>query len=416
MSKPQGSDAEPRKFVKYHYRIEKDQWAEEMFFRELEFENPGLMEIPYYNAMRTSARERFDAAERLPRIDVASALRFRADKELIVARKTPVHKDHSEVNILTLLTFSIAPVLPKKPLSEHNRWKVTGSGGYRYIRRDGGRLDLEYFDVKPGIEKGKPLALYGPTLITYCNRQRVLLTKPLVTAEFEDPEGPYIISMGNEKYEVIPENTLIPLSPGELNGEATIKADPEGVRVGFRFLVFGSGNPFLGAMALTYERVVAAYDSLVEESKSGKIGIKEINMAATVHDVPVIALYRYIAKRRAEMERQEDIRRQMLGVRIAVETDRRVRAAMTERQNQSERVQSSGKKRRFHRRRKPTLEDITASAGMQAVGVDDLSEPDVELDKSAQKILNSGDYSQMDPQETVEVERKRHWFSRFRRR
>lgn len=415
MSKPQGSDAEPRKFVKYHYRIEKDQWNDEMFFRELEFENPGLMDIPYYNAMRTSARERFDPAERLPRIDVASALRFRADKELIVAMKPPVHQDHSEVNILTLLTFSITPVVPRKPMSQQNRWKVTGTGGYRYIRRDGGRLDLEYIEVKPGIERGKPLALYGPTLVQNINKPRVLLSRPLITAEFDDPDGPYTVRMGGDSYQVIPENTLIPMKPGELSDESTIKKEPVGVRVGFRFLVYGQGNPFLGPLGETYERVAAAYESLVEESRSARIGAREINHAALVHDVPVIALYRYIAKRREERERQEEIRRQMLGLRIAVETDRRVRAAMENIQKTPEQEKPAKGRLHSRKRKKPTLEDIVAS-----VTVADVDEPgdqakDLNLDRRAWKALDSGDYQDV-AQPGPETGKKRRLLSRFRRR
>lgn len=417
MSKPQSNDAEPRKFVKYHYRIEKDQWNDEMFFRELEFENPGLMDIPYYNAMRTSARERFDPAERLPRIDVASALRFRAEKELIVAMKPPVHQDHSEVNILTLLTFSITPVVPRKPISQQKRWKVTGTGGYRYIRRDGGKLDLEYIDVKPGIEKGKPLALYGPTTVANVNRPRVLLSKPLVTAEFDDPDGPYTVRIGDNSYEVIPENSLIPIKPGELSGEATIRLEPVGVRVGIRFLVFGEGNPFLGPLNETYERVVAAYESLVEESRSAKIGVKEINHAALVHDVPVIALYNYISKRRAERERREALRLQMLGVKAAVETDRQIRAAREEMERNQEPEKPAGGRFHFRKKKKPTLEDIISSA---TVTVEDVDEPqeaamDVNLDKRAWKLLESGDYPAM-TQPEPEAEKKRRFLSRFRRR
>lgn len=69
------------RFIPYNYHVNAEDWADELFFRELELENPDLVDLPFYNALRTTHREKSDQAERLPRIDVAYALNFTGRKK-----------------------------------------------------------------------------------------------------------------------------------------------------------------------------------------------------------------------------------------------------------------------------------------------------------------------------------------------
>lgn len=60
--------------IKYSYSVPNEDWATEMFFRELEFGSPELLNLEYYRAIRSMVREKADPSERVPRIDLATLL------------------------------------------------------------------------------------------------------------------------------------------------------------------------------------------------------------------------------------------------------------------------------------------------------------------------------------------------------
>lgn len=60
--------------IKYSYSVPSEDWATEMFFRELEFGSPELLDIEYYRALRSATREKADPSERVPRLDLVTLL------------------------------------------------------------------------------------------------------------------------------------------------------------------------------------------------------------------------------------------------------------------------------------------------------------------------------------------------------
>lgn len=68
------STRDVERFVPYSYNIGPEAWPEENFYRDLEFGNPELLDIPYYRALRASMREKIDPAERTPRMNLGKLL------------------------------------------------------------------------------------------------------------------------------------------------------------------------------------------------------------------------------------------------------------------------------------------------------------------------------------------------------
>ena len=60
--------------IKYSYSVPNEDWATEMFFRELEFGSPELLDNAYYRSLRSMVREKADPSERVPRVDLATLL------------------------------------------------------------------------------------------------------------------------------------------------------------------------------------------------------------------------------------------------------------------------------------------------------------------------------------------------------
>ena len=60
--------------IKYSYSVPSEDWATEIFFRELEFGSPELLDLEYYRAIRSAYREKSDPSERVPRLDLVTLL------------------------------------------------------------------------------------------------------------------------------------------------------------------------------------------------------------------------------------------------------------------------------------------------------------------------------------------------------
>ena len=60
--------------IKYSYSVPNEDWATEMFFRELEYGSPELLDNPYYRSLRSMVREKADPSERVPRVDLTTLL------------------------------------------------------------------------------------------------------------------------------------------------------------------------------------------------------------------------------------------------------------------------------------------------------------------------------------------------------
>lgn len=102
------------RFIPYNYHVNAEDWADELFFRELELENPDLTDLPFYSALRTTHREKSDPAERLPRIDVAYALNFSGRK-----KNEPIELKRRKNSYMELIGSYEEPAPPEEcPLPE----------------------------------------------------------------------------------------------------------------------------------------------------------------------------------------------------------------------------------------------------------------------------------------------------------
>lgn len=74
MPNKDGPIRDKERSIKYSYSVPAEEWATEMFLRELEFGNPELLENEYYRSIRATMREKADPSERVPRIDLVRLL------------------------------------------------------------------------------------------------------------------------------------------------------------------------------------------------------------------------------------------------------------------------------------------------------------------------------------------------------
>ena len=171
--------AAKRKLLDYNYTIPPEEWPTEMFFRDMEFENPGLLEIPYYRQLRASFREKSDTSERLPLIDVAGALSPRYRKKYSVAPDIPESSQKTRLSSVLLDVRSIYPVVPRSAGSTGGGWRDlggTGNGALRFVpENDGTSFSRMVVDRE---------------LITtlFCNLF-VLRYDPLIIARWVDPHS-----------------------------------------------------------------------------------------------------------------------------------------------------------------------------------------------------------------------------------
>jgi hypothetical protein len=74
MPNKDGPIRDKERSIKYSYSVPAEEWATEMFLRDLEFGNPELLENEYYRSIRATMREKADPSERVPRIDLVRLL------------------------------------------------------------------------------------------------------------------------------------------------------------------------------------------------------------------------------------------------------------------------------------------------------------------------------------------------------
>lgn len=308
MPKSNGEVPRNQKFIPYNYRIEREQWAEEMFYRDLEFENPDLINIPYYNAMRTSARERFDTAERLPRIDIASAMRFRGAQEITMSKPKRTHPDHTQLNYLSYLLKPTNIILDRSLLSHAGHgWKPYHDGIYRYNidNSDSTRLALEIITCTSHYTREK------------VNRI-VLRYSPLIVATFSDPYGPYDIEdkTTGEKFSALPvplvkdgDDQFPPPMPVSVRGH---------FRVTFNHVDKRSGKkvPMETDVSINYkkremlaearERLLEfAYEELKRQNIAKRVELSDIQVVADVYNVTLKDLMKLIKEKKAQSDREE---------------------------------------------------------------------------------------------------------------
>ena len=171
------SEPKKRKLLDYNYVIPPEEWPTEMFFRDMEFENPGLLEIPYYKQLRASFREKSDTSERLPLIDVAGALSPRYRKKYSVAQEIPHSSQTTRLSSVLLDIRSIYPVLPRNTGGAGGGWRAlseTGNGALRFMRGN------------DGVSFSCMVADGSITTIPLCNLF-ILRYDPLITARWIDP-------------------------------------------------------------------------------------------------------------------------------------------------------------------------------------------------------------------------------------
>ncbi len=296
----------PQKFISYNYRIEREQWAEELFYRDLEFENPGLASIPYYNAMRTSARERFDPAERLPRIDIASVMRFRGARELIIQKPMRVHDQHTGISYMSYLVDSPKAILDRTMLSKPgNGWRMFPEGVYRYNKTTENPeiLNLEIISKK-----------MGHFFRNKCNRI-ILRYSPLIVADFTDPDGPYRISdkVSGEEFSaaVIPlleygAEQAPPPVPVSARGHFSVtmnkRKNQKGKWISLSIPLENDASREYRKMAMmenAREKLMeAAYDQLSEQNRYKTVLLADVQMISNIYRVPLNALLNYLNKKK----------------------------------------------------------------------------------------------------------------------
>ncbi|PYB68149.1 hypothetical protein DMB44_05360 [Thermoplasma sp. Kam2015] len=105
--KKTGRDYYPRSFP---YRVPQERWGDELFFRDLEFENPGLKDNSYYDMKRKSVIEREDPSSKFTFPSISDLLDDTV--EAVVVRIPPQHPDHTEIRameeIMTPMFFKVA--------------------------------------------------------------------------------------------------------------------------------------------------------------------------------------------------------------------------------------------------------------------------------------------------------------------
>ena len=308
MSKSNGEVPRSQKFIPYNYRIEKEQWVEEMFYRDLEFENPDLINIPYYNAMRTSARERFDSAERLPRIDIASAMRFRGAQEIMVAKPMRVHPNHTQMDYLSYLLKSTNIILDRSLLSHAGHgWKPYYDGIYRYNidNGDSTRLALEII-----------------TRTSHYTREKVnriiLRYSPLIVATFSDPDKPYDIidKSTGETFTAFPVPMIKdgieqypPPMPVSVRGHFRVTFNHVDKRSGKKISLetdksreYKKKEMAIGAK----ERLMEfAYDELKRQNATRKVELSDIQTVASIYNVSLKDLLTFLKEKKYQSEREE---------------------------------------------------------------------------------------------------------------
>lgn len=174
---PSDAPAKKRKLLDYNYVIPPEEWPTEMFFRDMEFENPRLLEIPYYQQLRASFREKSDTSERLPLIDVAGALSPRYRKKYSVTPDIPESSQKTRLSSVLLDIRSIYPVLPQNMGSTKGGWRAlgeTGNGALRFVRGN------------DGVSFSCMVADGSVTTTPLCNLF-VLRYDPLIIARWIDP-------------------------------------------------------------------------------------------------------------------------------------------------------------------------------------------------------------------------------------
>lgn len=287
----------PVRFTDYHYRIEKENWPEEMFYRDLELENPDLINLPYYSAIRSSARERFDPAERMPRINVASAMSLRGDHELIVRQKVRVHPNHTEVTFMSHYLMTVRATLDRNLLTHpQHPWTPFGDRmAYRWVEKDGKPYAEIFIPGKNTKDADEPAQYF----MTAFPAETILRYEPLMVLRFSGPEEPYTIvnKWFNEEYEV-ETNTDLPVP--------IMLEPPEHKRTGDNFTQTNMGFvwfPKDSDAAIEVEldkRVIKAYGYLKWLAKSKTITRKDAEKAAIRFSAPHDRLIDYIRMKREE--------------------------------------------------------------------------------------------------------------------
>ena len=216
VKKPDAIKGKTNRFIPYHYSVQEQEWPNEMFFRELEIENPNLMNIPYYTALRSSLREKADSNERMTNIPVSQILNFQP------RQKPLINEYFQRAGNYTLITplemrLSVLHLFLEQPKSSGEKWLI-GAGNpigvsfYRYIHKKG-KISREYYLNK----RDKTNKIVGKMVYENDCNHFILRLDPLILAWFDDPRGNVYTVMNyntKERYQCTNLNALLPVNLG----------------------------------------------------------------------------------------------------------------------------------------------------------------------------------------------------------
>jgi len=192
---------EPRKFIPYHYSIPEGEWSAEMFFRELETENPNLLNIPYYASIRKTLREKADPSERLPRIPIAQIMGYEPHNKTV---KVMTVDRSGEFTSVTSMEMRLIPnsraiyTFIEKKENYNVKWKIgdplnnVGVSFYRYIsekapafKQESTKISVVYYETWRGPDG----SIHGAMKTIRNSNHFILRLNPLIIAWYQDPES-----------------------------------------------------------------------------------------------------------------------------------------------------------------------------------------------------------------------------------
>ena len=184
-----------RKHINKSYNIERPEfWEAELEMRDLEFQNPNLRNLPYFQELRQNFRERADREEREPRISVARAISMVREPpvELDPVKEIPTHVDATTRSFLEGMMLEgpirlrYVPDTRPKPLPWKTfRYDEESPSYIRFVRSPAQFGSLPAFDRQVITPKGT----YVRKLWNYF----ILRYDPLITATY----------LGNNRWAVI---------------------------------------------------------------------------------------------------------------------------------------------------------------------------------------------------------------------
>lgn len=117
----------PEKPIDYYFNVEPQDWGLELFFREIEQENPQLFDLPYYSGLRKSFREKTDRAERMPLIDLENAMGPRYKPVVLETPPPQMFPAHTQLAVMYLSGSPLSPVIELDKISRREGWSLLGN-------------------------------------------------------------------------------------------------------------------------------------------------------------------------------------------------------------------------------------------------------------------------------------------------